>query len=317
MKYRNIIGLVQVAALGSLLGAVSCTPETVEKYSDKVPELIENGIITMPEHLTQRTDDFYTHPEKEFDFYRKMYVQLTYDGELNSKEIEGLEFVLRKTLEEMDQKVQDGDQMRNYLNFRQQMKDGHAKLLEYLQRKDTWLELRDEYWNQGAGMAYLSANDIAVNKAQRVFDNNFDSSFVKGKVQNMHKEFPTQEKIPWWLGVLAGAILPGLTSYACRKARKRQMNEISGLYSFVNPFLGFLITDSIHPLAYPARLIALPIAIEAGRYLLNSKKKKATKRWEVKIEPEELKVETEAEPTKMPLTDPWEVDIPEIKEVLR
>lgn len=302
----------------------------VERSPDEVPELIENGTITMPEHLTQQGSKFYYNPRREFSFYRSLLRVLDEDDAITLKDVEALEFVLSRTIAEIDEKSTASSdntlawaQYNTYVTSR---RNNPQKLRKYIQACNYWQELPEKIWHPGINVIDRLRTRSTATNLEALFKH--DSAYVD--VDKPDANFQYSGK--WWLGLLLGLVAPALTSYVSTRIRGKEFEGHNWIYAVMNPLVGCVVTDGLHPLAYPARLIAVPLAIETGRYILSRKKKKVEagrytpyRRKEEKVETpmedvqaEEPKEEEEAlPPKKVKLADPWEVDIPEIEDSRR
>ncbi len=339
----------------SILYASSSLPFT---YSQEKDNPLKE--ISLPDKLTQQGEDFYKNPEKEFEVYKRKYLGLVLDGVIDSKDVEQLEVVLRKTLEEVDGKIHGGNGLKEtfptaegseYLKLVRVMKADLGELQEHLALKKEWLNSYAEgkFWNYGTG-AWFYLRRVAEGNVkappywgdnerkgliEEVFsrksfypalvqDGSGDSSPSKyPEVPLLCREFPIQTKINYWLGLGLGLGLPIVMSHMLLKWRKRRkgklsQEEIDSLvlsYGLGLPAAGYLFLDSLHPWAYPARIIVPPLIY----YLANRNVKPATSASprvpgfanagsEVKKQEDGKKQSLEG------LVDPWDIDIPKIED---
>ena len=104
-------------------------------------------------------------PRREFLKYRNAYIDCSRDGLIDSKDLEGLEKILVKTLDEIEKKMTDSNgQIKkhllesqegpNYIKFCEGMKNDWSLIRKHLQLRDKWLKssaYNGDYINYGIG----------------------------------------------------------------------------------------------------------------------------------------------------------------------
>lgn len=316
MKYNTAKKIVQVAALGSLLGG--CGVDGGYAYLSETAPPMD---FELPDRLTPE-QPIYDNPGKEFEVYREAYAQFTLDRVLDTKEITALEFILRKTIMEIEKKtgyvnriwnLEAGSEKRKYHEFVGDLRSDVIELWDHLDLKKAWLDYsQDNFWHHGAGvfahasglakgnLDYESTYKMGLNE---VFAQEFYPKRFRLEIRKLSDDYPFKTKMPYGLGLLLGSVLPGLLVYGTRRLRKEKWETTDTVYSVTNPALGFLLLDSIHPLIYPVRIAASLVYSHVFKESVDRP-----------IAPQNpIIIPTEAKPAKVKLTDPWEVDIPEIE----
>lgn len=313
MSYKTTKRIVQAATFSSLLSTAAYAVTIPGSGSGSAEQKIPYTDIVMPEHLTQQTDDFYRNPEKDFDYYQSLFAVLSDDGVIDFKDAETLEFILSRTIEEIEHKPAQASVSVDWAKYNVYVsarKKDLQKLRNYIDDCNYWRELPERIWHPGLDVIHIEGKRDSAHALKDLFRNSafYKTNPVPGVLYTHHQ---SKQDGKWWLGLVLGLIIPGLTSYASCRIRKKEFEGPSIGYMFGSSLCGLTLTDGLHPLAYPARLIAVPLVIEAGRYIFG--KKEETPKVEQQVEePEE-----EIKPAKIKLTDPWEVDIPEIEDSRR
>ncbi len=291
----------------SILYASSSLPFT---YSQEKDNPLKE--ITIPEKLTQQTEDFYKTPEKEFIFYKTAYTEAIGDGVIDSKDVEQLEGILRRTLEEMQKKVYDKGEIKflslpdiaAYRDLYRKRFEDLKELQKHLELKKEWLAsdaCQGKFWNYGTGLfMYWDASDNGnitltghpslFNEGYKGLEAVFKDNFYKENLPTLKnignfnisepcEEFPAKTKMNYWLGLALGTTLPCLSFAVLVALRERRMkkrielnsgeeNFLAG-HTLLNPIVGYILLDSLHPLMYPARLIIPPLIYSC--VVMNSK----------------------------------------------
>ena len=174
-KLRNCLtSIVGAGALGlSVFGGIQ------DSYAKTDPNYMEGRIIVqkevpdlpiqIPQQLIQQTPDFYKDPHKEFEFYRNTYIALAEDGIIDSKDVEKLEYVLGKTVEEIGSKIynkhgtlrdtfpENVEGMEYTKLFIKMKQRDLGELRAHLKLKEEWLEskaVKGNFWNYGTGLFF-------------------------------------------------------------------------------------------------------------------------------------------------------------------
>ncbi len=236
--------------------------------------LIRQPIVQLPEKLTQQTLDFYMHPEWEFYYYEQRLKELTQDKVLDSTDAEKLEYLLTKTFDEITVKldnlgsVAELSNKERYVNYCQNMRHELEILRSELILKQKWLNTKaykGEFWSYGNDMfvdGYAWDNEPLRSYLIKYKENRLE--FLDVKSPRINKEFPAKTKLPFWLGIIGGLVLPvALTNTRTRLKRKKRMpiegfeeleNESKGIISLVFSMGAMTFFDALHPIVYPARL---------------------------------------------------------------
>jgi hypothetical protein len=293
---RNIL-IAGTLGLSSF-GAIS------PSYSQETNILKKSEFVEAPleEKLTQQGDNFYKDSLKEYDVYKKTYINLARDGRIDSKDIKELEKILSKTIKEIDSKLFDNngnlkkpdlaEALVEYLRDYETMNYDLKLLQKHLSLKEKWLSedaVKGSFWNYGTGLGFYwngisngtvhmqgykkSGMDALVNYPhgirRSIYINPTNNNI---EVLRLSDEFPAKTKFNYWLGLLGGVIVPqlcGASSLIRRYKSEKKINRenidltIMGNF-FLNSLPGFIILDSLHPLVYPIRL-GLPAVYEASK----------------------------------------------------
>lgn len=350
-KKGIVIGLASAAIYAGSLGLIQ--PTYAQNRADAFVQ--ERTEITLPEKLTQEGDEFYKDPHKEFEFYRNTYRSLAKDGVIDSNDIESLEFVLNKTLGEINGKIYNqhgvlkdsipsGIETKAYLKFLAVMQKDLDELRVHLRRKEKWSNtdaVQGKFWHYGSGLGFYSGHNdngntgMAVNFMlghrglpdifieNPVYKTNDElllggEGFKSPTTPSLSDEIPAKTRFNYWLGLLGGLAIPGLSILGSSKLRKRKFDGGDIAYSIVNPALSWAVLDSIHPVVFPIRLLAFPAIYETARWIKSKVQTNsngtgnATKTGNKENNPQnEKKESTQAEMPDLPtdFIDPWSVDL--------
>jgi len=350
-KKGIVIGLASAAIYAGSLGLIQ--PTYAQNRADAFAQ--ERTEITLPEKLTQEGDEFYKDPHKEFEFYRNTYRSLARDGVIDGNDVESLEFVLNKTLEEINGKIYNqhgglkesiptGIETKAYLKFIGEMKKDLGELKTHLERKEKWSNsnaAQGKFWNYGSGLCFYSGSNDNGNTENAVNyiggQRGLPKTFIDNPVYKIHDELllggegfktpevkkpsdeiPAKTRFNYWLGLLGGLAIPGLSILGSSKLRRREFDGGDIAYSIMNPALSWVVLDSIHPVIFPIRLLAFPVIYETAKWIKSkvqtnpSGAGNAAKTGNKENNPQnEKEGSVQAEMPDLPtdFIDPWSVDL--------
>ncbi len=351
MNYKKILrkGTPLILAGGLLTGSIMLSgseqPTEGENAEEGIPASID---FPLPERLTPK-EPIYDKPKQEFLIYSRAYERFTTDDELSTGEIEALEYILDRLVEEIGKKSEElwdinairSEAEQKYVTYVLGIKSTDLKELRlHLEKKEEWLASTvDRYWHHGSGKIVNLSTPYTGNihkqdrgdrrKGEPVYLRNlfnpskeiehFKSGLYNSRenllIRDFIDDYPWEDKIPYSLGLFMGLLLPGLFSYGVRRIRGEEFigdGENGGTSDYINIIANPVAGFILLDSIHP---MVYPVRIAAALvcpYIFPSEKKKTGK-----VQVEEPETEPpEIEPPKAKIIDPWEVEIPEIKSTL-
>jgi hypothetical protein len=302
--------------------------------------------------LTQQTEDFYESPRTEFRDYLREVNDCMYDGYLTFEEIDGLAYILDETLKEIkikisDEKVVDklisSEEGKTYLQIVGEMNNALVQFRKHTKYIDLWKDhpyYKGDFWHYGVGIKYFSIVEYENKSREYHREGEFppvdnlkgvedifrftklhegmlvEDDFHKLHLTNVTGDYPPKTKIPYWPGLFFGWLFPfAVAGLGCLLRRKDKdlipSAKMSG--AAFNSFGGWLITDGIHPVMYPARLIG-SVALE---FFLYASSQERERKKETTISPVESKKSKEKSKKKNKKNkNPFDYEIPSVENII-